>query len=116
MIEELGTFAAPFAIIGICTVSILVLYFFSNIYVSAKDRIKLSIKKYRDKHKFEKPPTAKCYCIGCQLWYAHDNDRSMGRCEAWTGYHTSAEEFCSRGFPRDDNGYKYEELILEDRS
>ena len=116
VIEDLGAFAEPFVIIGMITFLLLVLLFFANIYVSIKDRIKLSIKKYRDKHKFKKPPTAKCYCIACQLWYAHDNDRSMGRCEAWTDYHTSAEEFCSRGFPRDNDGYKYEECRLEDRS
>lgn len=116
MIEKLGDFAELFVLIGMTAFALMIFVVLANIFVSAKERIHLSLKKYRDKHKFKKPPTAKCYCIGCHLWYAHDNDRSMGSCGAWTDYHTSAEEFCSRGFPRDDEGYKNEEWRLKDRS
>ena len=116
MIEKLGAFAAPLAGIGIMALAVTAFVILANVFVEAKERIHLSLKKYRDRHKFEKPPTAKSYCIGCHLWYADNKERTMGRCEAWTDYHTSPEEFCSRGFPRDVNGYKYEEYRLEDRS
>lgn len=116
MIEKLGAFAAPLAGIGFITLGVCILLILESIFVSVKQRIHFSIKKYRDKHKFEKPPTAKCYCIGCHLWYAHDKERTGGSCGCWDGYHTSPEEFCSRGFPRDDDGYKNEEWRLKDRS
>lgn len=115
MIEKLGDFAEPLAGIGIMALAIVAFVILANVFVEAKERIHLSIKKYRDKHKFEKPPTAKCYCIGCHLWYADNKERTMGRCGAWMDYHTSPEEFCSRGFPRNDKGYKDEEWRLEDK-
>jgi uncharacterized paraquat-inducible protein A len=114
MIEKLGEFTEPLAMIGLFTLALVIFVLLANIFVAAKERIRLSLKKYRDKHKFKKPPTAKCYCIACQLWYAHDKERTGGRCGSWDGYHTSPEEFCSRGFPRDDDGYKDEEWRLKD--
>ena len=116
MIEKLGEFAEPLAAIGIVALALVIFVILANVFVAAKERIHLSLKKYRDKHKFKKPPMAKCYCIGCHLWYADNKERTMGRCGAWMDYHTSAEEFCSRGFPRDNNGYEDEEWRLKDRS
>lgn len=116
MIEALGECTVVFAGIGIITVGTIVVILLASAFVSIRDSIKLRIKKYRDRHKFEKPPTAKCYCIGCHLWYADDKERTMGCCGAWMDYHTSADEFCARGFPRSDDGYRDEEWRLEDRS
>lgn len=114
MIEKLGEFTEPLAMIGLFTLALVIFVLLANVFVATKERIRLRLKKYRDKHKFDKPPKAKCYCIGCHLWYADDKKRISGRCGAWDGYHTSPEEFCSRGFPRDDEGYKNEEWRLED--
>lgn len=116
MIEALGQFAEPLAALGLVVLILSIIVLLANAYVGFRDSIKLRIKKYRDRHKFEKPPTAKCYCIGCHLWYADDKERTMGRCGAWIDYHTSADEFCARGFPRNDEGYRNEEWRLEDRS
>ncbi len=116
MIEKLGDFAEPLAALGIATLAIVIFIVLANAFVSAKERIQLGIIKYRDRHKFEKPPIAKCYCIACGLWYADDKERTMGRCDAWNGYHTSADEFCARGYLRDDDEYKNEEWRLKDHS
>ena len=116
MVKLFGQFAEPLTALGFVFVVLIVIILFANAFVAIRDSIKLRIKKYRDRHKFEKPPTAKCYCIGCHLWYADNKERTMGRCGAWIDYHTSAEEFCSRGFPRSDDGYRNEKWRLEDQS
>lgn len=56
--------------------------------------------KYRYKHRFDKPPTAKCYCIDCRY---HDNE--IGRCsglgEFASGYkYTEDNWFCYNADPR----------------
>lgn len=32
-----------------------------------EDKIRSKIYDYRMKHRFDKPPTAKCYCIDCEF-------------------------------------------------
>ena len=112
MIEKLGPMAEPLAMIGLGVLAILIFVVLANIFELAKRRIHLSLKKYRDRHKFEKPPTAKCYCISCGLWYADSEERLSGRCGSWDGYHTSPDEFCARGYLRSDDEYKNEEWRL----
>ena len=56
--------------------------------------------EYRYKHRFDKPPTAKCYCIDCKY---HDNE--TGRCsglgEFISGYkYTGDNWFCCDADPR----------------
>ena len=114
MIEALGQFAEPLAALGLAVLILLIIILLANAFVAIRDSIELRIKKYRDRHKFEKPPTAKCYCIACGLWYADSEERLSGRCGSWDGYHTCADEFCARGFPRNDDGYRDEEWRLED--
>ena len=50
--------------------------------------------KYRYKHRFDKPPTAKCYCIDCKY---HDNER--GRCNSF-GEFIADNCFCWKADPR----------------
>ena len=56
--------------------------------------------KYRYKHRFDKPPTAKCYCIDCKY---HDNE--TGLCyrfgETTKEYRCTADNwFCYNADPR----------------
>ena len=56
--------------------------------------------KYRYKHRFDKPPTAKCYCIDCGY---HDNE--TGQCyrfgETTKEYRCTADNcFCWEADPR----------------
>ena len=56
--------------------------------------------KYRYKHRFDKPPTAKCYCIDCGY---HDNE--TGQCyrfgETTEEYRCTADNwFCWEADPR----------------
>ena len=50
--------------------------------------------KYRHKHRFGKPPTAKCYCIDCKY---HDNE--TGRCGGF-GEFIADDRFCWKADPR----------------
>lgn len=115
MVEKIGTeILISFAFIGMAAIGVVLLVVVINLIYIIREKVSLIIKKYKDRHKFEKPPIAKCYCIACKLWLADDKDRTSGRCEAWMDYHTSADEFCARGFVRDDDGYKHEKWRLED--
>lgn len=56
------------------------------------DNLKL---KYRQKHRFDKAPTAKCYCVDCVY---HDNE--TGRCWRLKKWHTADNWFCWDAEPR----------------
>ena len=50
--------------------------------------------KYRYKHRFDKPPTAKCYCIDCKY---HDNKDSL--CSSLDYLYTADNWFCCNADP-----------------
>ena len=49
---------------------------------------------HRIRHQLDKPPTAKCYCIGCGY---HDNE--TGRCSSF-GEFIADDCFCWKAYPR----------------
>lgn len=51
--------------------------------------------KYKQKHRFDKPPTAKCYCVDCCY---HDNE--TGRCCKFETWYTADNWFCWNAEPR----------------
>ena len=60
----------------------------SNLIIKAK-------RNYQIKHRFDKPPTAACYCRDCKR---HDNDTQ--RCYKFDGWHTADSWFCWDAEPR----------------
>lgn len=104
-----------FAWIGLCCMSLMVVLAVVNAWHAFKEWIKIKIKAYKDRHILDHPPKGKCYCIACARWYADNKERTMGRCNAWEGYHTSFDEFCARAYLRNDDEYKHEEWRLKDR-
>ena len=53
---------------------------------------------YKYKHRFDKKPTAKCYCIDCKY---HDN--FIGSCFGFDRHHHTADDwFCWKASPRKD--------------
>jgi hypothetical protein len=52
-------------------------------------------RQYQIKHRFDGPPTAKCYCKDC----THHSDESM-RCYKFDGWYTADEWFCWDAEPR----------------
>ena len=88
-----------FTYIGMIT-SICVLCFIGIvIYSFIEKQIDDAKRKYRQKHRFDKPPTAKCYCIDC---IHHDNEtKRCYRFEIKKGYQCTADNwFCWEAEPR----------------
>lgn len=51
---------------------------------------------HKQKHRFDKPPIAKCYCRDCSEWQPDKNT-------CWhSGIHMAAYEFCSSAFPMNE--------------
>ncbi len=67
---------------------------FAGLY-ELKDRIDHRKYLYRVKHRFDKPPTAKCYCRDCAR---HDNE--SGRCYKFKEWLTADCWFCWDAEPR----------------
>lgn len=62
---------------------------------SIKDKISDKKTKYKIKHRFDKPPTAKCYCIDC-TYYNED----YHTCYHFRVNHIYDAYFCSEAAPR----------------
>lgn len=53
--------------------------------------------KYKYKHRFDKPPLAKCYCKDCRYYIAKEND---GNCGVHAGWTVADSWFCWSAEPR----------------
>lgn len=53
--------------------------------------------KYKYKHRFDNPPTAKCYCVDCR--YYKINDKICNRHFVYN----DDNSFCSEAIPREHN-------------
>lgn len=47
--------------------------------------------RYRQKHRFDKPPIAECYCIDCE-YYSSDDGNHI--CSAHYGWYVADNWFC----------------------
>ena len=82
------------AIIGAVTlaaVMVCVLAFACMYLLEFIDKVK---HKYSYKHRFDKPPTAKCYCFDCGCY-----DNKRGRCNSF-GEFIADNCFCWKADPR----------------
>lgn len=100
---QIGTLNMPESLAAILiifgTASVVFLVFL--VIVLAKDSIDdyLTKKKYKHKrkHRFDKPPLAKCYCKDCKNYGTgiyHD------QCYRLDGYHVAENYFCWAAEPR----------------
>lgn len=54
---------------------------------------------YKYRHRFNKSPTARCYCKDCDRWNPHSPQATEGRC--WRFDYTTADNwFCWEANPR----------------
>ena len=89
LIEILATIGA------ICSIAFIgYVLVFAALLLYLGDFIDKAKYKYRYKHRFDKPPTAKCYCIDCKH---HDNE--TGRCSSF-GEFIADDRFCWKADPR----------------
>lgn len=72
----------------------LVLYAF---FEWVKEKIGEMRWKHRYKHRFNRPPLAKCYCVDCKWWSKGSNEcKQLGN-----GWCTPDSGFCYRAEPKD---------------
>lgn len=87
------------ALAGMSTLLMLGFFFVYGLYVLAKELIDKLKRRYRYKHRFDKPPIAKCYCIDCK-----HHDKETRRCYRFVKeYRCTADEwFCWEAEPREE--------------
>lgn len=83
------------ALIGFITVVFAVGMIVVMLFELARVVIARAVRRSALKHRFNKPPTAKCYCIDCAR---HSED---GRCGKFEGWYTGDSWFCWDAEPSD---------------
>ena len=85
-----------FSCIGTGTVIAFVFILLILIFKSIDDLVYKMKWKHKYKHRFDKPPTAKCYCKDCKSW-----DPVSKKCYAHEGWYTADSWFCWNANPLD---------------
>lgn len=84
-------------IIGACSCMCIFVFLIRLGVVGIKEYISKRKHVYAVKHRFDKPPTAKCYCIDCKSYSKHN-----GACYTHTGWLVADSWFCWSATPKDD--------------
>ena len=79
---------------GIIFLLAIILSFILALVIVCKELIERKRYQYMIKHRFDKPPTAECYCIDCRL-HGEDN-----QCFKFEGWRTANEWFCWDAEPK----------------
>ena len=89
-----------FTAIGISTVSVFGLVILLLVVDFISNEIHEAIWVYKYRHRFDKPPTAACYCIDCKY---HGDATDLTRCTKRKGVvlHTADEWFCQAAEPKE---------------
>lgn len=77
------------AFIGAAAAVVLFSFLVAAIYYEIKEHITRLKWEYKYKHRFDKPPTAACYCKDCKR---HNNE--SGECYKFKGWRTADSWFC----------------------
>ena len=80
---------------GIAFSFLIIMLFIIMIIAWCIDLISNIRYKYKIKHRFDKPPTAECYCKDCSM-HGEDN-----QCFKFNGWRTADEWFCWDAEPKD---------------
>lgn len=82
-------------LIGAVTITVMIGFAIIVITGAIKELIRKLKIRYKQKHRFDKSPTAKCYCVDCIY---HDNKTE--RCCHFEGWRTADYWFCWNAIPR----------------
>lgn len=91
-----------FSLVGILATAMGLICILHLIYDFAKEHIEDKKYEHKYKHRFDKPPTANCYCVDCKNFNAESH-----RCY---GFHEDSNRlvadnyFCYRSEPRKREG------------
>ena len=98
---ELGTTSITiFAFIGALATLTAIIFFIVWVVGLIIQFIAEKKYKYNLKHRFDKPPTAKCYCAFCQYWRKSD-----GYCSYFKDRNTADSWFCWNAEPLSQKEY-----------
>lgn len=88
-----------FELIGIATVAAALIFGVCLLMSAFEDWFKMAKWRYQYKRRFNKPPTAKCYCKDCR--FHNDHTKQCGKFDGWN---TAEDWFCWDATP-----YKHKE-------
>ena len=74
---------------GVLFICVVGLSLLALLYFVADELIRTARYNYRIKHRFDKPPLAKCYCIDCRY------RAELGRCKRDNLNHKADNWFCA---------------------
>ena len=83
-----------FVFMGIIFSFVIILSFVSVLVIVCKEFIENKKYNYMIKHRFDKPPTAECYCKDCNM-HGEDNE-----CFKFNGWRTADDWFCWDAEPK----------------
>lgn len=83
------------AVIGAFALLVVAFLVLEYVYDSIKLLIRDLKRRHQLKRRFNKPPTAKCYCIDC----IHHNPENNA-CASFKGWYTADVWFCWKAEPR----------------
>lgn len=112
LIKTHPNLAMVFTSFGAIFLILLAAILFANLYAWIKEAIKHFIYIYRYKHRFGKPPLAKCYCKDCTNWNKHKNSTDKGTCYAHGNWTTADCWFC---WDADPCSYEYVRRVATNR-
>ena len=87
-----------FALMGVLFLMGVIILACIMLFEAIKDGIHNFKRWWQYKHRFDKPPTAKCYCIDCK-WHNNDTNRCY-KFHADSNRRTADTCFCSDAEPR----------------
>lgn len=73
-------------LIALCVACV---YFIISVISGVRRSMKILRYRYKEKHRYDKPPTAKCYCKDCKF---HDDN---GMCYGLVNERTNDSCFCA---------------------
>ena len=79
---------------GFFCLACIIVYFLVCLVADLKEQFDELVCRHQIRHQFNKPPTAKCYCIDCGY---HDNE--TGRCSSFDEF-IADDCFCWKAYPR----------------
>lgn len=82
------------AFIGAAAMVVIFSFLVTAIYYEIKECIARLKRQYKYRHRFDKPPTAACYCKDCKR---HNNENQ--ECYKFKGWRTADNWFCWDAYP-----------------
>lgn len=86
---------------GVITLGFVIAIFCSGLFDTIVDKVEHAKWKHKYKHRFDKSPTAKCYCIDCEHYGANNKFFTDNRneCLAHVGWNVADNWFCWSAAP-----------------